>query len=71
MTDASQTTDLLRHMNQAEIQENIAWWTNLREQHRARGQTIAVRKCQEEIDLWKQELADGCTGKPSNRNDHN
>jgi hypothetical protein len=57
-TKRAQTTELLRRLNADEARGNIAWWTNLRNEHAARGEMIAVGKCQEEIDLWTQELED-------------
>jgi len=54
----SGTGALLRLLDEGEAVENIAWWTNLRDQHAAKGQQIAARRCQEEINLWEQELSD-------------
>ena len=52
------TAELRRQMNRDNILENIAWWTGQRDDHQAKGKTIGVRRCQEEIDLWQQELED-------------
>ncbi len=45
-----------RWVDVAIAQENIAWWNNLMQEHLSKGENIAARKCEEEIDLWKLEL---------------
>ena len=54
----SETAKLLRQMNADKARENIAWWESQRDEHIAKCQYIAAQKCQEEIDLWQQELED-------------
>jgi hypothetical protein len=53
---SDKTTELKRYLDAQEARENIAWWENLRQEHLRKGQTIAARKCEEEIELWQQEI---------------
>lgn len=46
------TAALKRDLDAQLVRENIAWWENLRQEHLRKGQTIAARKCEEEIGLW-------------------
>jgi hypothetical protein len=54
-TDAAR---LRRDLDTQVARENIAWWEAMRQDHLQKGQTIAARKCQEEIGLWRQEIED-------------
>jgi hypothetical protein len=52
------TTALRRDLDIQVARENIAWWEHLRQEHLRKGQTIAARKCEEEIGLWQEEIND-------------
>jgi hypothetical protein len=44
--------------DKGEAVENIAWWANMRDWHVARGEQIAARACQEDVNFLERELAD-------------
>jgi len=58
MENETTTGNLLRYLNREEVKANIAWWRGMRNEHLAKGEADAANRCQEEINLWEQELED-------------